>query len=194
MVKFFGHENLTIAIPMRSLANRRAVDEADLNAASRLRSFLEHLGLTVTLDFVNPDGSIDLTTPGLIVICGPKSSDDVAHALATDPRFQFVKRESQWVIHDALADMEYESPMDVDGSDVDIAYIARARRKAGSRHSFISIAGIHSAGSAVAVDFLSSVKNLRELLKGNSVGPFSLLVSGDFSRAPFVVHESSRLS
>ena len=63
---------------------RTVIAEADFLAAQHLAEFLSKYRIDVEFDYVAPDGIINLTQPGIIAICGSKSSSMIADALSHD--------------------------------------------------------------------------------------------------------------
>lgn len=192
--KFFGGSHVTIALPMRELENRRVVAEPDLIATSLLSEFLRKAGIHVELDYVNPDGSVDLTIDGLVVICGPKTSTMVYDAMQHDPTLTFHKKGGRWVISDTIKNQDYVSPIDDGDPASDTAYLARAVRREGSTQTFISIAGIHAQGSALAVSHLTNKRNFRALERATRGKLFSAAISGEFSDEPLRPVETHELA
>lgn len=192
--KFFGASNITIVIPMRLLEKRRVIAEPDFVAASLLAEFLKAAKMDVTFDYVNPDGSIDLSTEGLVVICGPKKSSLVAKAMDHDPSLRFHESEGHWKISERQGSQEFQSLLDHGETESDTAYVARAPRRPGSRQTFVSIAGIHAQGSAIAVAHLTDKHKFKKLAQNVGGDLFSMVVSGDFSDETLRPNETHQLA
>lgn len=185
--EFFGGKFIRIVLPLRLLGGRRVVSEPDFLAASTLRLFLEKSKIDVEYSFVDPDGFVALNEGGTIVICGPKSSPIVAEAMATDPHLHFEKDDDHWHIRDSVNNKSFTSLMDSTGEKCDCAYIARSVRREGAAHTFISIAGIHAEGSAIASDFLASRRRIGRLQRKTKGQLFSLAISGEFTTDPLEI-------
>ena len=108
--KFFGGNDLTVYLPLRRLAKRRAIDEADFQAAVQLVDGVIGTGVRTQFQFVTPEGGVDLAAEGLIVICGPKNSRDVASAMEADPCLRFIEDDGTFVIRDLENGRIYRSP------------------------------------------------------------------------------------
>ena len=170
------------------------VDEADFLAAVELRRFLTESGIDAEFRFVDTDGEVDLTAPGLVVICGPKMSSAVSAAILSDEQLAFEERGDSWHIREKTGNLLYRSPMDSGEGDGDVAYLARTVRRPGLTRTFISVAGIHAPGSAGAVHYLCNHKRLRRLHRRTKDKLFSAVIESDILRRPLRVTHSQLLS
>src|SRR2546426_1142649 len=68
----------------------------------------------------------------LIVICGPRISQDVAGVLATDPVLRFERLPAGWAVRDLASGHVYASGQDqTPASSSDVAYLSRLHRPDG---------------------------------------------------------------
>lgn len=166
------------------------VAQEDLQAYDRLRKLAQTLGLSTRYEVVSQSGMIDLTRDGLIVICGPRLSPLIAQVLAGDRRLAFERDDSGWHLVDRVTGRVYHSPMDADEPG-DYAYLGRLPRLDG-QGSFLYIAGIHAAGAAGVVHYLSN--HLRDLYDEVKRKRFSLLVGCTFDPDTREVTSSAALT
>lgn len=188
----FGGKQVTTYFPLRVLDGRTAIVEADFEAAHKLAAFLARFQVEVNFKFIEPGGRIDFTDPGLVAICGPKSSPVVADALRRDTAASFAKDDYGYVLQDHIKGRIFRSRRDVHNEKSDIGYFARNETGPGSGHRYLSIAGIHAEGSAVVVKYLCEYKNLRSLHKQTKRALFSAVVGGTYQTEPLSV-EGTRL-
>lgn len=195
MVKrFFGASRVTTCFPMRVLEGRRAIAEADFEAATLLSGFLAKHGVEVDFSFVSDEHGLSRTAPGLVMICGPKSSALVAEAVQRDPVLRLGEDGDAWSVTDLVSGEVFRSPRDVHGSRADIGYLARSGRSPGAGPGHLSIAGVHAEGSAVVVRHLCSVRTLRSLSKRASGKAFSAVFAGQYSERPFEVLKTEEVA
>src|SRR6266545_2339710 len=131
---FFGRSPLRIATPLKR-EERRArpvVAAEDVAAAQRLGELARSLGFDVEYEQIPLNGAIDLNRDGLIVICGPRISRDVAGVLETDPVLRFKKLRSGWALEDRTTGEVYMSGPDDDERPHDVAYLGRLPRPDGN--------------------------------------------------------------
>lgn len=174
---FFGVGPLTVAVPLRAMPDRPSgvIAHEDALALERLTGLLTALQFQVRTLHIPPDG-VWRPPPEAIAICGPKSSDVTAEAIASDPHLTFDHGpEGHWSIRDKTSDDEVKSPMDEGIDSEDVAYVGRLRYQG---HLLFVIAGIHALGSLGAVDYLTA--NLRTLYATVGQAPFSLVVRSTF--------------
>ena len=155
---------------------------------------MEKAKIEVEYSFVQPDGFVKLHDGATVVVCGPKSSHIVAQAMASDPHLHFEKGEDHWRIRDSVKNTLYQSLQDTTGENCDSAYVARSVRREGAETTFISIAGIHAEGSAIAAEHLASRRTIARLHKRTKGRLFSLALSGEFSKDPLEVVSSHELA
>lgn len=189
--QFFGESSLSIYLPLRHLEDRIVVDEADFTAAVELRRFLEKSRVQAEFNFVDINGKVDLTSSGLVVICGPKMSTAVSAAMSSDEKLVFEEQGGTWQIRDAVKGNVHRSPMDSGEQDGDIAYLARSVRRPGVTQTFISVAGVHAPGSAGAVHYLCNRKRLRRLHRLTRNKSFSAVIECEYLRNPLRITYSN---
>lgn len=191
--RFFGGDDLTVYLPLRSLGGRLVVDEADFQASVKLVREVIGPGVETRFRFVTPEGDADLGSDGLVVICGPKSSRDVARVMESDPRLRFAEEDGVFTIRDLEHDRIYCSPIDMGEPHGDIGYLARGVRRSGVTSTFVSIAGVHAPGSAGVVHWLSDRRNLRRLYRKTRNRLFSSVIECDLSTGPMRIASSRML-
>ena len=185
--RFFGSRSIEVCVPARRLSGRVAVDEADLLALQTLTAFLTRYRVKVRNRFIAPDGTFPLSGDGQVVVCGPKSSQIIARAMASDPSSCFAQDGDSWVLQDVQEGRSHPSPMDGEQTDADMAYIGRVHRAGRPDQRFLAVAGLHAPGSAVAVDHLCDYRVVRELDRLYRGSAFSAIVTGEFRRDPLQV-------
>ncbi|MBD8021866.1 hypothetical protein [Brevibacterium gallinarum] len=193
IAKFFGSRAITICLPRRELSNRSAIVEADFVAAKTLELFLQSFKIRVDYSFVEPDGTIDLQAPGLVVICGPKSSNVVAKALNNDSAFSFQQQGEHWTIFDHTTKSTYYSRSDTKGQQSDIGLLSRAHVAAHSRKTFLSLAGVHAEGSAVMAEHLCDYRTLKRMMKRSRRHMFSAVIADTYNVDPLRVTSTQEL-
>jgi hypothetical protein len=192
--RFFGGETLTITLPLRLLGGRRVIVEEDFRAAVELSSYLGKVRLRFDFDFVAPDGSVNFSAPAPVVICGPKNSMMISEVMKHDDRVELEEESpGRWVITDKVADRRYKSPIDEGRDSTDIAYLSRTARP-GRKGTFLSIAGVHSIGSWVAVRQICDDRRLQRLSRTVGKDLFSAIVVGEFTREPLRVIDTDTLA
>lgn len=174
---FFGVGPVTVAVPVRAVADRPhgVIALEDSTAAERLGDLLASLSLAVEPYQIPPDGAWEPPTDA-VAICGPKSSQVTAEAIAADPYLSFEPdQDGRWVITDRDTGEVFVSPSDIGNDARDIAYIARVPRRGGT---LVIVAGVHALGSVGAVEYLTT--NLPALYDAVGDAPFSLVVTSAF--------------
>ena len=114
--------------------------------------------------------------------------------MASDPHLHLEKGEDHWQIRDSVNHTVYQSLQDTTGEKCDCAYVARSVRREGAETTFISVAGIHAEGSAIAAAHLVSRRTMAKLHKRTKGRMFSLTLSGEFSTDPLEVVSSHELA
>ncbi len=192
---FFGAARITIATPLkREAANQRPVVAAeDFAVAQRLSELARHLGLEADAETIPLDGRIDLNRDGLVVICGPRLSKDVASVLATDPVLKFEKTpDGVWTLRDQRSGQTFRSGPDRRPPvPNDIAYLGRLPRPDG-QGSLIVFTGIHPQGSLGVAQFLAT--ELSDLHRDVGAAPFSMLLGVDYEPNTSEATQVQRLS
>lgn len=186
--KFLGGTSVTTCFPARHLSGRTVVDEADLVATQMLERFLGKYGIDVQHELILPDGSLDLDRKGLIVICGPKTSQTIARLIERDDVVRFEQGEKHWYLADQLNQRHYYSLRDVEEIKSDIGYLSRTQRSDALSQKFLSIAGIHSQGSTIVVRHLCNYRVIKRYLKQFKKQAFSAVISGIYDDSPMSVH------
>lgn len=176
---FFGRGPFTIAMPLKREVrqSRPVVSAEDVQSAQRLSDLLRTLSFEVELQQIPLSGEIDLNRDGLIVMCGPRISADVAAVLDTDPDLRFTKLDTGWALEDRTTGKIYKSGQDDDGRPYDVGYLGRLNRPDG-KGKLIVFTGIHPQATLGIVQLLSS--QLQALHRDARKGPFSVLVGVDY--------------
>ncbi|MET9366758.1 sigma-70 family RNA polymerase sigma factor [Streptomyces griseoflavus] len=159
---FLGSGAVTVATPLRrdDERGRTVVAVDDVSSGKRLEDLARSYGLAVTSEHVPVSGEIDLNRDGLVVVCGPRMSQDMWNTYAQDPVLRWEKAEDgPWTVVDRLTGTVYRSGQDSDPTrPYDIGYLGRLPRPDG-KGSLLAIAGIHTQGSLGVVQLLSSELN-----------------------------------
>lgn len=182
--KFFGGRNVEIYLPLRTLEDRKVIAEPDYIAAKNLEIFLHGSGITTTINFIDNTDRIDLSAGGVVAICGPKSSKFIASAMMSEPNLQFIQEGGLWGIRDSRRSYTYFSPGSKGEEGREYGYLSRLSSSKSNDMTFLSIAGIHAEGSAIAVDYITNIKNLRDINRRVGINRFSSVVSGDYLDNP----------
>jgi cell division protein FtsL len=159
---FLGSGAVTVATPLRrdDERGRTVVAVDDVSSGKRLEDLARSYGLAVTSEHVPVSGEIDLNRDGLVVVCGPRLSQDMWNAYAQDPALRWEKAEDgPWTVVDRLTGTVHRSGQDSDPArPYDIGYLGRLPRPDG-KGSLLAIAGIHTQGSLGVVQLLASELN-----------------------------------
>ena len=176
---FFGRGPLRILTPLKREEKRArpVVAAEDVAASQRLGELVRSLGFDVEYEQIPLSGTIDLNRDGLVIICGPRISRDVAGVLDTDPVLRFKKLRSGWALDDRTTSETYKSGPDDNGRPYDVAYLGRLPRPDGNG-MLIVFTGIHPPGSLGVVHLLTT--QLAELHRAARKGPFSVLVDVEY--------------
>jgi hypothetical protein len=181
---FLGIGEVRIATPLKQEARdaRPVVAVEDFTAAQRLADLARSMQLEVEFEHVPLDGAIDLKRPNLIVICGPRLSQDVAAVLAMDPALRFERApDGPWTLQDLRTGERYRSGSDsTPARPWDAAYLGRLPRPDG-QGSVLIFTGIHPPGTLGVVQLLAS--ELTSLYEQVGTSPFSTLVGVDYDPA-----------
>ncbi|MCF2526604.1 sigma factor-like helix-turn-helix DNA-binding protein [Yinghuangia soli] len=198
---FLGTSRVIIATPLKQEAsNARPVLAAeDFAGANRLAELARSYRLEPTFEHIPLSGAIDLNRDGLVVVCGPRLSQDVAGVLATDPRFRFEKAaDGPWTLRDLTTDEVHRAGMDsTPATDTDVAYLARLPRPDGNGLLLV-LTGIHPQGSLGVIHLITH--DLEDLYQRVGTGRFSVLVDVTYdpesnepisvrARTPFYNHD-----
>jgi len=140
----------------------------DVDAYEQLRALVSDLGLTSEYEYVKaPERDIHLNRDGLVVVCGPRHSSLIEHVLASDNNLGFAKEDTGkpdtgWHLVDKNTGKTFWSPVDRTPKGEreakgcgDVAYLGRLPRPDGKGH-FLYFAGIHAAGAAGVVRYLTN--------------------------------------
>lgn len=159
---FLGSGAVTVATPLRrdDERGRTVVAVDDVSSGKRLEDLARSYGLAVTSEHVPVSGETDLNRDGLIVVCGPRMSQDMWNTYAQDPVLRWEKAEDgPWTVVDRFTGTVHRSGQDSDPvRPYDIGYLGRLPRPDG-RGSLLTIAGIHTQGSLGVVQLLASELN-----------------------------------
>ncbi|CAL9437420.1 sigma-70 family RNA polymerase sigma factor [Streptomyces sp. enrichment culture] len=159
---FLGSGAVTVATPLRrdDERGRTVVAVDDVSSGKRLEDLARSYGLAVTSEHVPVSGEIALNRDGLVVVCGPRMSQDMWNTYAQDPVLRWEKAEDgPWTVVDRLTGTVHRSGQDSDPArPYDIGYLGRLPRPDG-KGSLLAIAGIHTQGSLGVVQLLSSELN-----------------------------------
>ncbi|MEV5999482.1 sigma-70 family RNA polymerase sigma factor [Streptomyces griseomycini] len=159
---FLGAGAVTVATPLRrdDERGRTVVAVDDVSSGKRLEDLARSYGLAVTSEHVPVSGEIDLNREGLVVVCGPRMSQDMWNTYAQDPVLRWEKAEDgPWTVVDRLTGTVHRSGQDSDPArPYDIGYLGRLPRPDG-KGSLLAIAGIHTQGSLGVVQLLGSELN-----------------------------------
>ncbi len=189
---FFGDDIITITTPLRAgEGTRPVVAQEDFEAASQLARYLNSVEIDTSFGQVAPAGEIDFTPPGLILICGPKSSPVARKLFDTDPRLQFnVDEAGRWRLTERASGEQHASPRDDDPSaDRDVAYLGRLDRPDGGPPVLV-IAGVHAIGSLGVVHFLSQPGNVHQLHREIGTHRFSMVIGSAYTTSPLQILSS----
>lgn len=193
---FFGVkiEPITAAVAEKLEGNKvkpgPVVSIDDMQAYDNLRNLVEDLGLASTYEVVRPPGIIRLNRNGLIVICGPRHSSLIEQVLESDDKLSFEKDDAGWHLVDHAQGVTFRSPEDSDEPG-DIAYLGRLPRPDGKGH-FLYIAGIHAAGAAGVVHYLSN--ELASLYREVRNRRFSTLIQCRYDPETHTITSSERIT
>lgn len=194
--EFFGSDVVTVTVPLRVTGSeqRPVIAQEDAEAAARLARHLDSLGFQTTTTQTGTEGEIDLSPPGLVLVCGPKSSPVTRELIERDPRLHFAPDSAgRWQLTDRHTGRTHHSPSDADpSSEQDIAYLARHTRPDG--RPVLLIAGVHAIGSLGAVHHLTSTEHLHELHAATRGQNFSMIIRSTFTRSPLHIHTSEALT
>jgi cell division protein FtsL len=159
---FLGSGAVTVATPLRrdDERGRTVVAVDDVSSGKRLEDLARSYGLAVTSEHVPVSGEIDLNRDGLVVVCGPRMSQDMWNTYAQDPVLRWEKAEDgPWTVVDRFTGTVHRSGQDSDPArPYDIGYLGRLPRPDG-KGSLLAIAGIHTQGSLGVVQLLASELN-----------------------------------
>ncbi|MFF3846993.1 sigma-70 family RNA polymerase sigma factor [Streptomyces sp. NPDC002328] len=159
---FFGRGAVTIATPLRrdDERGRTVVAVDDVSSGKGLEDLARSYGLDVTSDHVPVSGEIDLNRDCLVVVCGPRMSQQMWDTYAQDPVLHWEQAEDgPWTLVDRRTGTVYRSGQDSDPArSYDVGYVGRLPRPDG-KGSLLAIAGIHTQGSLGVVHLLASDLN-----------------------------------
>ena len=159
---FFGRGAVIIATPLRrdDERGRTVVAVDDVSSGKGLEDLARSYGLDVTSEHVPVSGEIDLNRDGLVVVCGPRMSQQMWDTYAQDPVLHWEQAEDgPWTLADRRTGTVYRSGQDSDPArSYDVGYVGRLPRPDG-KGSLLAIAGIHTQGSLGVVQLLASDLN-----------------------------------
>jgi hypothetical protein len=159
---FLGRGAVTVATPLRrdDERGRTVVAVDDVSSGKRLEDLARSYGLDVTSEHVPVTGEIDLNRDGLVVVCGPRMSQEMWDTYAQDPVLHWERAEDgPWTVVDRRSGTVHRSGQDSDPArPYDVGYLGRLSRPDG-RGSLLAIAGIHTQGSLGVVQLLANDLN-----------------------------------
>lgn len=204
---FFGGDRVDVLLPLRTLDGRTAVSEPDFMTGLELQRFLTRFGIETRFRFLRPHDALRLDTPGTIVVCGPKNSDEVRDAMRRDPVLAFEEDARGWTLEgggvryrsksDAAAALGERPSNAGTAGDTrsDIGYLSRTLEAVDDdpERVVVWIAGVHAPGSAIVADRLCRTRSIRTARSLAPEGRFSAVIGGTYSEDPLTVHTSQRL-
>ncbi|MEU3282727.1 sigma-70 family RNA polymerase sigma factor [Streptomyces antibioticus] len=156
---FFGRGAVIVATPLRrdDERGRTVVAVDDVSSGKGLEDLARSCGLDVTSEHVPVSGEIDLDRDGLVVVCGPRMSQQMWDTYAQDPVLQWEQAEDgPWTVADRRTGTVHRSGQDSEPVRAyDVGYLGRLPRPDGNG-SLLAIAGIHTQGSLGVVQLLAS--------------------------------------
>ncbi|MEU4083269.1 sigma-70 family RNA polymerase sigma factor [Streptomyces aureus] len=159
---FLGRGAVIVATPLRrdDERGRTVVAVDDVSSGKRLEDLARSYGLDVLSEHVSVSGDIDLNRDGLVVVCGPRMSQQMWDTYGQDPVLSWQQADDgPWTVVDGRTGTVYRSGQDSDPArPYDVGYLGRLRRPDGAG-SLLAIAGIHTQGSLGVVQLLSSDLN-----------------------------------
>ncbi|GGU29461.1 sigma-70 family RNA polymerase sigma factor [Streptomyces lavendofoliae] len=159
---FLGRGAVTVATPLRrdDERGRTVVAVDDVSSGKRLEDLARSYGLDVTSEHVPVSGEINLNRDGLVVVCGPRMSQEMWDTYAQDPVLNWESPEDgPWTVVDRRTGTVYRSGQDSDPArPYDVGYLGRLSRPDG-KGSLLAIAGIHTQGSLGVVQLLANDLN-----------------------------------
>lgn len=178
---FLGRGAVIVATPLRrdDERGRTVVAVDDVSSGKRLEDLARSYGLDVTSEHVPVSGEVDLNRDGLVVVCGPRMSQQMWDTYAQDPVLRWERTEAgPWTVVDRRTGTAYRSGQDSDPArSYDVGYVGRLPRPDGNG-SLLAIAGIHTQGSLGVVQLLAS--DLNALWGQVGDHRFSALVGVDY--------------
>jgi hypothetical protein len=159
---FLGRGSVVVATPLRrdDEHGRTVVAMDDVSSGKRLEDLARLYGLEVASEHVSVGGEIDLNRDGLVVVCGPRMSQEMWDTYAQDPVLSWERAEDgPWTVVDRRTGTVYRSGQDSDPArPYDVGYLGRLPRPDGNG-SLLAIAGIHTQGSLGVVQLLANDLN-----------------------------------
>ncbi|MFE9495630.1 sigma-70 family RNA polymerase sigma factor [Streptomyces collinus] len=159
---FLGRGAVTVATPLRrdDERGRTVVAVDDVSSGKRLEDLARSYGLDVTSEHVPVSGEIDLNRDGLVVVCGPRMSQEMWDTYAQDPVLRWERADDgPWTVVDRQTGTVHRSGQDSDPArSYDVGYLGRLSRPDG-KGSLLAIAGIHTQGSLGVVQLLANDLN-----------------------------------
>ncbi|MFC9140954.1 sigma-70 family RNA polymerase sigma factor [Streptomyces bacillaris] len=159
---FLGRGSVTVATPLRrdDERGRTVVAVDDVSSGKRLEELARSYGLDVTSEHVPVTGAIDLDRDGLVVVCGPRMSQQMWDTYAQDPVLAWERAEDgPWTVVDRKTGLVHRSGQDsAPARPYDVGYLGRLPRPDG-QGTLLAIAGIHTQGSLGVVQLLTNDLN-----------------------------------
>jgi hypothetical protein len=150
---------IRIITPLKrdEIKGRPVVAVEDVAASKRLEDLAHSYGFDVEQEHISLTGEVDLNRPGLIVICGPRLSEDMRRLYERDPVLAWEKTPAgPWALRDTATGSLYTSGSDRDPpKSYDAAYLGRLPRPDG-KGQVIAFTGIHPQGTLGVVNLLTA--------------------------------------
>jgi hypothetical protein len=147
---FLGTGLVRIVTPLKrdEIKGRPVVAVEDVAIAKQLEDLARSYQLDVEQEHVPLSGDIDLNRSGLIVVCGPRLSDQMRELYEQDPVISWEKTPAgAWALRDSSTGKLYVSGSDQEPpAPSDVAYLGRLRRPDGDG-DVIAFTGVHPQGS-----------------------------------------------
>jgi hypothetical protein len=189
---------ITVAVGLKTEAGKPdgqpgpVIAVEDAAAREALRDYLATIRIDTLNEEIAPPGFVDLNRDGLVVICGPRLSPLVAQVLASDRFLRFGHDDQGWMIEDQETAAVWHSPLD-EGQPADIGYLGRLPRP-DRQGTFVYMAGIHAAGAAGCVHWLTEAGGLGEVWHEARDHRFSTLIRCTLDPATHQVISSERIT
>lgn len=193
-----GASCITVAVGLKTEAGKPdgepgpVIAVEDAAAREALRDYLATIRIDTSNEEIAPPGFVDLNRDGLVVICGPRLSPLVAQVLASDRFLRFGHDAQGWMIEDHETAAVWHSPLD-EGQPADIGYLGRLPRP-DRQGTFVYMAGIHAAGAAGCVHWLTEAGGLEDVWREAREHRFSTLIRCTLDPATHNVIASERIT
>lgn len=189
---------ITVAVGLKTEAGKPdgepgpVIAVEDAAAREALRDYLATIRIDTRNEEIAPPGFVDLNRDGLVVICGPRLSPMVGQIIAADRFLRFGHDAQGWMIEDHESAAVWHSPLD-EGQPADIGYLGRLPRP-DRQGTFVYMAGIHAAGAAGCVHWLTEAGGVEEVWREARDHRFSTLIRCTLHPATHEVITSERVA